>query len=201
LRGVSRRESLLRLLGNRVLSEEKMMEMMARKNRYYQESIAGLTPADLLPGARGLLEELRAAGVKIAIGSASKNARTVIEKLGIAELVDAVSDGFSVERQKPAPDLFLHAAGQLGVPPEHCVVFEDAEAGIQAALAAGMWAVGIGPRGRVGNAQLVLPDLVGVTWAGVCEQLARAPQNLPIGGGAAEEAFRSKTFEEDSERR
>jgi kojibiose phosphorylase len=200
LRGVSRRESLLRLLGGRVFPEESMLEMMERKNRYYQEAIARLTPADLLPGARELLEEIRAAGVKIAIGSASKNARPVIEKLGIAGLVDAVSDGYSVDRQKPAPDLFLHAAEQLGVDPERCVVFEDAEAGILAAMGAGMWAVGIGPRERVGHAHLVLPDFEGVTWASLCEHLARSLEHMPARTGTAEEAFLAKSLD-DGERR
>jgi kojibiose phosphorylase len=145
--------------------------MMARKNRYYQESIAELTPDNLLPGALELLVDLRKAGIKIAIGSASKNAKTVIEKLGIGDLVKAVSDGNSVTRQKPAPDLFLHAAGQLGLPPEQCVVFEDAEAGVAAALAGGMWVVGIGPQERVGTAHIVLPNLAGITWRELLERL------------------------------
>jgi kojibiose phosphorylase len=174
LRGVSRRESLNRLLRGEPVPEEKMQALMERKNRYYQESIAALTPQNLLPGARELLEDLGDLGVKIAIGSASQNARAVIERLGIAGLVDAISDGNSVARQKPAPDLFLHAAEQLGVPPEQCVVFEDAEAGILAALAAGMWAVGIGPLERVGAAYLVLPGLEGVTWKSLLELLEQA---------------------------
>jgi len=173
LRGVSRRESLIRLLDGREYPEEKIHEMMDRKNRYYQEMIAGLTPENLLPGARPLLESLKIRGVKIAIGSASKNARAVIEKLGIANLVDAVSDGHSVRRQKPAPDLFLHAAGQLGLLPSECVVFEDAEAGVAAALSGGFWTVGIGPEERVGDAHLVLPGLADITW----EELAARFQN------------------------
>lgn len=171
LRGIPRRESLLRLLKGQVYSEEQLQEMMARKNRYYQESIAELTPDDLLPGALELLVDLRKAGIKIAIGSASKNAKTVIEKLGIGDLVKAFSDGNSVTRQKPAPDLFLHAAGQLGLPPEQCVVFEDAEAGVAAALAGGMWVVGIGPQERVGTAHIVLPNLAGITWRELLERL------------------------------
>lgn len=176
LRGVSRRESLRLLLQGRQLPEEKLQEMMERKNRYYQESIKTLTPKDLLPGARELLEELRAAGVKIAIGSASKNAREVIKRLELADLVDAISDGYSVERPKPAPDLFLHAAGQLNIPPEHCLVFEDAEAGVHAALAAGMWAAGIGPPERVGAAHIVLPDLSSVTWSQILQMIDHAAQ-------------------------
>ena len=173
LRGVARRGSLMRLLAGRPASEEQIQEMMARKNRYYQEFIQGVTPDNLLPGALELLDELRAAGIKIAIGSASKNARTVIERLGIADRVDTISDGYSVERHKPAPDLFLHAAAQLGLPPARCIVVEDAASGVEAALAAGMWAVGLGPSERVGAAHVVLPSLEGVHWADLLSRLAQ----------------------------
>jgi beta-phosphoglucomutase len=165
LRGVSRRDSLMILLGGRQATEKEIQEMMERKNGYYQAFLEGVTPRDLLPGARELLEELRSAGIKIAIGSASKNTRTVLRKLGIEDWFDAISDGYSVERQKPAPDLFVHAANQLGLAPKQCVVVEDAEAGVQAALAGGMWAIGIGPEDRVGAAHVVLPNLEGVHWA------------------------------------
>jgi kojibiose phosphorylase len=164
LRGVSRRQSLMRIIGDRVFSEAQIQEMMDRKNRYYVESIQNISPDDLLPGAIALLDELKQAGIKIAIGSASKNARTVVEKLGIADRVDAIADGYSVQRPKPAPDLFLFAANQLGLEPRQCVVVEDAAAGIEAALAAGMWTVGLGPAQRVGTAHVVLPSLEGVTW-------------------------------------
>ncbi len=174
LRGVDRRESLMRLLAGRPATEEQIQEMMARKNHYYQEFIRGVTPANLLPGALDLLDELRAAGIKIAIGSASKNARPVIERLGIAGRVDAISDGHSVERHKPAPDLFLHAAAQLGLPPAQCLVVEDAASGVEAALAAGTWTLGLGPVERVGAAHVVLPSLEGVRWAGLLDRLAQA---------------------------
>jgi len=163
LRGIPRRESLLLILKGRVYPEEQLGEMMERKNRYYLEFIGGITPADLLPGARELLEQIRAAGLKAAIGSASKNTAEVVERLGIRPLLDAISDGYSVVRQKPAPDLFLHAARQLGLPPEECVVVEDAAAGIEAALAGGFHTLGLGPSERVGRAELVRPSLEGVT--------------------------------------
>jgi kojibiose phosphorylase len=176
LRGVSRRDSLLILLGNRPATEEQMQEMMAIKNRYYQEYLQGVTPENLLPGALELLKQLRAAGVKVAIGSASKNARTVIQKLGIIGLVDAISDGHSVQRHKPAPDLFLHGAAQLGLPPDQCAVVEDAAPGVEAALAAGMWAVGLGPSERVGAAHVVLPNLEGASWKKLLARLTRAAE-------------------------
>jgi kojibiose phosphorylase len=143
LRGWSRRDSLLHLLGEQRVKEEELQEMMARKNGYYEKFIQGLTLVDLLPGTLALLDELRAAGVKVAIGSSSKNARTVIQRLGIADRVDAIADGYSVERLKPAPDVFLHAASQLGLRPQQCLVVEDAASGVEAALVAGMWVVGL----------------------------------------------------------
>lgn len=167
LRGVARRESLMLILGERAgeYSEPQIQEFMARKNNYYLELIREITPRDLLPGARELLGEIRAAGVKVALGSASKNAREVLGRLGIGELFDTVADGHSVERQKPAPDLFLHAAAQLGLGPGECIVVEDAEAGIQAARVGGFVAVGVGPVSRFSGADAVFPGLKGVHYA------------------------------------
>ena len=172
LRGVSRRESLLLIIGdNKNYSEAQIQEMMERKNRYYVESIENISPADLLPGALPFLDELRQAGIKIALGSASKNARSVIEGLGIVSKIDAIADGFSVEKPKPAPDLFLFAAQQLGLEPAQCVVVEDAAAGIEAALAGSMWVIGLGPVERVGAAHIVLPSLAGATWSDIRAKL------------------------------
>jgi beta-phosphoglucomutase len=178
LRGVSRRDSLLKIIGNKSYPEAKMQEMMDRKNRYYVESIQNMTPADLLPGTLIFLDELKASGIKIAIGSASKNAQTVIEKLGIGDRIDIIADGYSVERPKPAPDLFLYAADQLGLEPQQCVVVEDASAGIEAALAAGMWAVGLGPIERVGAAHVVLPSLAGMHWEELRDKLISASSSF-----------------------
>lgn len=164
LRGLSRRDSLLHLLGERRVTEEELQEMMARKNGYYEKFIQSLSPADLLPGAEALLDELRSAGVKVAIGSSSKNARTVLQRLGIADRIDAIADGYSVERPKPAPDVFLNAAKQLELPAQCLVVVEDAASGVEAALAAGMWVVGLGPVERVGAAHVVRESLAGVSW-------------------------------------
>jgi beta-phosphoglucomutase len=168
LRGISRRGSLLIVLKGRHYSEEKLQDMMERKNNYYLEFIREITPRELLPGGRELLEEIHAA----ALGSASKNAGEVIDRLGIRILLDAVSDGYSVERQKPAPDLFLHAAKQLGLPPAECVVVEDAAAGVEAALAGGFRTIGIGPQERVGQAELVLPSLEGQQLADIIKAFA-----------------------------
>jgi HAD superfamily hydrolase (TIGR01509 family) len=132
---------------------------MTRKNNYYLDFIKEISPSDLLPGAKELLDEMRYDGYKIALGSASKNAREVIDRLGIEGLFDAIADGGSVERQKPAPDLFLQAAALLGLSPVECMVVEDAEAGVEAALAGGFWCVGLGPELRVGKAHVILPSL------------------------------------------
>jgi len=162
LRGVSRRESLLLIVGDRPYSEDQIQEMMERKNCYYVDSITTITPKNLLAGGLEFLKELRQAGIKIAIGSASKNARNVIEKLHLSDYVDAIADGNSVQHPKPAPDLFLFAADLIGLKPSQCVVVEDAAVGIEAAIAAGMWAVGIGSCDRFDAANIVLPSLMGV---------------------------------------
>jgi beta-phosphoglucomutase len=154
LRGVSRAESLALILGDREVAEDLRLAMMDRKNSYYVASLAELSPADLLPGATRLVEGCRARGVRIAIASSSRNARTVLAALGMLEAFDAIADGASVERAKPAPDLFLHAAALLEVPAERCAVLEDAASGVDAALAAGMRAVGVGPAERVGHADV-----------------------------------------------
>jgi len=167
LRGIPRRESLLLILQDRTYPEEKILEMMERKNKYYLEFIREISPRDLLPGAKELLEEIRAAGLKNALGSASKNAMEVLDRLGIRSLFDAIADGHSVERQKPAPDLFLHAAGQLGLAPDGCVVVEDAAAGIEAANAGGFHSIGLGPWERVAKAEAVFPSLSGLHLEGI----------------------------------
>jgi beta-phosphoglucomutase len=174
LRGVSRRDSLLYLLQGREVTDTEFQEMMDRKNRYYLELIRTITPDHLLPGVSSLLKELRAAGIKVAIGSASKNAREVVERLGIADLIDAIADGYSVANSKPAPDVFLHAAEQLGLPSENCVVVEDATSGIEAALRAGMWAIGLGPQERVSEAHAIYPNLDGAQWSHLLDKLAIA---------------------------
>lgn len=163
LRGVSRRESLNLMLKDRQISEEQAQAWMERKNNYYREMLKQITPADVLPGSLSLLRELHQSGIKIAIASASKNAREVLNSLGLIDAIDVLCDGFSVLEPKPAPDLFLYAAQQLGLSPEVCVVLEDAEAGVEAALSAGMRCIGLGPETRVGKADLVRPSLEGLT--------------------------------------
>jgi beta-phosphoglucomutase len=159
LRGVSRKESLTYLLKGRKVPDAQFQEMMERKNRYYTEMIKNMTPKDLVEGGRQLLEEIRQAGIKIAVASGSKNAHTVLDLLQIMDLLDAVADGNSVSNSKPAPDIFVYAAGMLRIPTSESLVVEDADAGIESAKAGGMQALGIGPAERFHRADKVLPSL------------------------------------------
>jgi beta-phosphoglucomutase len=159
LRGVSRKESLTYLLKGRKVSDAQFQEMMERKNRYYQEMIKTMTPKDLVEGGRQLLEEIRQAGIKIAVASGSKNAHTVLDLLQIMDLLDDVADGNSVSNSKPAPDIFVYAAGMVHIPTSESLVVEDADAGIESAKAGGMQALGIGPAERFHRADKVLPSL------------------------------------------
>ena len=163
LRGVSRRESLELMLKGKPVTEEQAKSMMELKNGYYLELVRKMTPADLLPGAKEILQELGNLMLKRVIVSASKNAPLVIERLHITALIDGLVDGTSPARSKPAPDLFLLASNKYGVIPADCLVVEDAAAGVEAAHRAGMRAVGLGPMERVGAAELVLPSLEGQT--------------------------------------
>lgn len=159
LRGVSRRASLELILKDRSLSEAKIREMMERKNGYYRAYLEGIDEKDLLPGALDILKRLKGKGYRLALASASKNAPTVVDHLKIGPYFEVIADGNSVEKTKPAPDLFLYTAEKLGLPPEKCIVVEDAEAGIAAAKAAGMATIGIGPPDRVGEADHIYPGV------------------------------------------
>jgi beta-phosphoglucomutase len=163
LRGVSRRESLMYIIRGRKYSEDQIQEMMDRKNRYYNDMIKDMSPNDLVPGGRRLLQEIRDAGIKIAIASGSKNSHTVLERLDIMQYLDGVSDGYCVVNSKPAPDLFVYAAGLVNVRTVDCLGVEDADAGIEAIKTAGMKALGIGPKERFHRADKVLPTLANKT--------------------------------------
>jgi beta-phosphoglucomutase len=159
LRGVGRRDSLMYILRGRNVSEEQIQEMMDRKNRYYVQMIASMSPKDLVAGGRDLLQGIRDSGIKVAIASSSKNCRTVLERLDIMSYLDGIADGNSVVNSKPAPDLFIYAAGLVQVPTPACLGVEDADAGIEAIKTAGMQALGIGPQERFHRADKVLPAL------------------------------------------
>ncbi len=159
LRGVGRRDSLLYLLKGRVVSEAEMQEMMERKNHYYEELIKNMSPKEVVPGGVALLQEIRQAGIKTAIASASKNTMTVLQRLDLVSCFDGVADGYSVVHGKPAPDVFIFAAGLVKTPTGDCLGVEDATAGVEAIKAAGMTALGIGPQERFPMADKVMESL------------------------------------------
>lgn len=146
LKGVSRMQSLEKILhwGRLDLDEKKKLLLAAQKNVWYLEFIQQMDEGGLLPGARELLIWLHDQGFKVALGSASKNAKLILQRTGIESLFDAVVDGNVVNESKPNPEVFLRAATYLGLDPHDCLVFEDAQAGIDAGRAAGMAVVGVG---------------------------------------------------------
>ncbi len=176
LKGVDRLRSLQLVLegSGLVLSEGELRELAERKNRRYVELLGRLSPRDVLPGVRELLGELDAAGVPFALGSASRNAATVLSRLGLAGRFAAVVDPARLFRGKPEPETFERAAHALGLLTDECVGVEDASAGVAAVLGAGMAAVGVGSPEALGAAHLTLPDTSGLTMARLREAHARA---------------------------
>jgi beta-phosphoglucomutase len=169
--GLNREDALCHILGDRKVDPIQQQLLLKRKNDYYLELINELNCEHLLPGIANLLVELHGAGVKIALGSSSKNAELVLKRLGISHFFNFMADGNSVPRLKPAPDVFLHAAKSIEIEPSKCLVIEDAPAGVAAALAAGMWVLGVGPADRLSAADLVLPTLSGISWSDLITKL------------------------------
>ena len=157
-----RRDALDLFLDGRT-TETPNADLLDRKNRYFLEALAELSPADVAPGVHDLLDAARARGWRVGVASGSRNARQVCERLGLLDRFDAFADGATVARGKPHPDLFLWVAGALGLAPSACAVIEDAEAGVGAALAGGFRVVGVGPAERVGRAHHVIADLAALT--------------------------------------
>jgi beta-phosphoglucomutase len=160
LKGISRMDSLNIILkrNNKTISEEELQKWATRKNDYYVEYIKKITPDNLLSGIASLLKTLKQKNINIALGSASKNARMVLSNLQIIDYFNLIGDGNSVKHSKPAPDLFLYCANELGVSPKNCIVIEDAEAGIEAAKSAGMKAIGIGSEKQLYKADFIYPS-------------------------------------------
>ncbi len=165
LKGVSRTRSLeiILELNKRSMSQAEIDEYCARKNGYYVDYIREITPGDVLPGAAEFLEDARREGIRTALGSASKNARPILEKLQLAHLFDFVVDGTMVSQAKPDPEVFLTGAKALQLPPQDCVVFEDAVAGIVAAHNGGMKAVGVGNSEVRDCCDFYIPSFLGLT--------------------------------------
>ncbi|HTD06907.1 beta-phosphoglucomutase [Undibacterium sp.] len=161
LKGIDRTGSLNLILASsgRQYSDLQKQALADQKNRHYQQLIAGMSAADLLPGALDALRIVRAAGLKTGLASVSKNAFAVLDKLGIADLFDYVVDASKITNSKPDPEIFLTAAKRLNVAPSLCLGVEDSVAGIRAIKAAGMYALGIGQPSILTEADKVIPNL------------------------------------------
>ena len=125
-------------------SEDEKLEMAARKNGYYVERVKAIDNSAVLPGAEDFINNTKNQGIKVAIGSSSKNTKLILSQTGMADLFDAIADGNDVKNSKPAPDVFLKAAEKLGITPSDCMVVEDADAGVEAAVNAGMDVLAVG---------------------------------------------------------
>ena len=162
LRGVGRRDSLMYIIRGRNYSEDQIQDMMKRKNDYYNKLIEKMNPSEVVSGGKELLQEIRQAGLKSAVASASKNCRVVLERLQIIDLFDGIADGNSVVNSKPAPDIFVFAAGLVETSVIDCIGVEDADAGVEAIKTAGMYALGVGPKERFKRADKVVPTMENV---------------------------------------
>lgn len=168
IRGVSRRGSIEVLLENatRTYTEVEILEMMERKNSYYREYIKELKPSDVPDAVRNLMNILKEEGIKLALGSSSKNCRTILGYIGLGNFFDVVVDGNDISKSKPDPEVFVKAAQQLGVTVEKTLVVEDADAGVEAGKAGRMKVLGVGP---AASNQLVDRGIKSLGEAGVLE--------------------------------
>lgn len=165
LKGVSRVKSLEKILawGNKTLSEKEFNVQMAKKNEDYLSHIAKMDESEILPDVPKVLNFLRENKQPISLGSASKNARTILERVNLKEQFDAIVDGNDVTKAKPDPEVFLIAAKLLNVAPENCIVFEDSVAGVEAANVANMISIGIGSKDVLGHAKYVFNDFTEIS--------------------------------------
>lgn len=161
LKGISRMESLDLILkwGDKTLTETEKLDWAARKNDWYLELITHMTPKEILPGVQDFMEELKKEKINIALGSASKNSKMILNKIDLFHYFNAIIDGNSISKGKPDPQVFLMGAEATCSLPAECVVFEDAQAGIQAAKAGGMFAIGIGDSKILSEADLVVKSM------------------------------------------
>jgi beta-phosphoglucomutase len=158
LKGVSRMRSLeiILELGNLRLSQQEMERLADKKNKWFVDYINAMKPDEIFPGVKELIQSIRFNGIKVALASSSKNADTVLNLLNIKDLFDAIVDGKMITHTKPDPEIFLLAAKKLNISPSKCLVFEDAEAGVEAAIAAGMKCIGVGSAQQLSKANVVV---------------------------------------------
>ena len=163
LKGVSRVDSLDYILqkGNLVLDSAKKLQLMEKKNTLYLEMASSIAPTDVLPGVVSLMDEMAASGIKIGLGSSSKNAQSILDKLHLTSRFSTIVDGNSITLSKPDPEVFLKAAAAMDVAPENCLVIEDAQSGVEAAITGGFYAIGVGKGLESAHAQL--ENLEGLT--------------------------------------
>ena len=173
LKGVSRVDSLEWILrkGGLVLDSQTKLALMTRKNDHYLDLITDMGPQDILPGALEFIEGAKAAGVKIGLGSSSKNAPTILNAIGITEMFDVVIDGNRITLSKPDPEVFLLGASSLDLEPAHCLVVEDAASGVEAGKAGGFPVLGVGEAEVLAGADLVLESLEGIRFEELVKQL------------------------------
>ena len=164
LKGVSRVESLNRILdwASYSATEEQKEAWLKEKNDNYLHLISNMNPSEILPGVVDFLGQIKAEGYKIALGSASKNAEIILEKTGLMPWFDLIIDGNKVSKSKPDPEVFLKGAEGLGFTPTECIVFEDAQAGVEAAINGGMKVIGIGEASVLSDANKVIPNFIGI---------------------------------------
>ena len=173
LKGISRMDSIDRILkkGNVVLPEAEILELATKKNEWYVDMVDKMTTNHILPGIEVLISQIKDMGLGMALGSASKNAPRILERIGLVHHFDALVDGNSVSRSKPDPEVFIKGAEALMLKNEECLVIEDAFAGIEAAHAAGMKAIGIGTKENLPNADLILTSFEGESLKVILEKL------------------------------
>ncbi len=164
LKGVSRVESLNRILdwANYSATSEQKEAWLIEKNENYLQLISNMNPAEILPGVLEFLGQIKELGYKIALGSASKNSEVILAKTGLLPWFDLIIDGNKVTKSKPDPEVFLKGAEGLGFKPEECIVFEDAQAGVEAAKKGGMKTIGIGEADVLSEADKVISTFIGV---------------------------------------
>ena len=167
LKGVSRMKSLEIVLkhANISLEEQRKQSLADRKNGWFTEYVHAMKAEELFPGVTELFKKLKADNIQIALASSSKNAQTIIDILGIRNEFDAVVDGNMIVHSKPDPEIFLLAAKKLGLSPADCIVFEDAEAGVEAALRAGMKCVGVGNPAQLNKANVIVRSIAAFNYA------------------------------------
>lgn len=165
LKGVSRMKSLEILLeiGNKDFDEKTKLELADKKNSWYVEYISKMDESEILDGVKDFLTNLRENGIKISLGSVSKNAMTILKNINLLTYFDAIIDGTKVKNAKPDPEVFLKAAEELSLKPEECCVFEDAVAGIEAAKRANMKVIGVGSNAILKDADKVIGGFKGAT--------------------------------------